>query len=117
MPKRPVCAHAVNVSPTFSFVREVASLFQLADDALHGSLSDTDARGQISDPQMRIFGHADQHVRVVGQERPRWRFDLGTLELLLFSASHALTLLKYDPQIVYPHARINIRDLARMPSV
>ena len=53
---------------------EVARRDQVGEDPLGGSLGDADSFCDVADPQVGLGGDGEQHMCVVGQERPATRF-------------------------------------------
>jgi hypothetical protein len=45
-------------------------LDEVCDDSLGGSLGDSDCLGDVSEPDVGVLGDAQEHLRVVGEERP-----------------------------------------------
>ena len=70
MPHRSVGHDVVAVPTTLSVARQAACCFEIFHDPLHGALGDSDLIGKIAQPQLRVTSKADQHVAVVGEERP-----------------------------------------------
>jgi len=52
---------------------DVAGISQFADDAMSRTFGDPDRVADVSQADGRVTRDAEQHLRVVGQERPRWR--------------------------------------------
>jgi hypothetical protein len=65
----------------------VAVPHKISDDRLGGALGDPDSGGNIPGPDAGVTGDADQHMAMVGEERPAWpcRFLRGVI-----GAGHAL---------------------------
>lgn len=63
-------ADVVVVPPTRPGARQVAALDEIVDDCLHTSLRDSDLTGDVSQPDVGIARDADQHLRVMREERP-----------------------------------------------
>ena len=70
MPHRAVGDDVVAIASPFAMAREASSRFEVVHDALHRTLGDADLLGEISETEPRITGEADEHVAVVGEERP-----------------------------------------------
>lgn len=47
-----------------------AGIDQVGEDPLGGADGDTDGIGHVAQPQIRVAGDAQQHLRVVGHELP-----------------------------------------------
>ena len=62
----------VVVSATDPGAFDVATFHQVGDDRLSGALGDPDAGGDIPAPDAGVTGDADQHMTMVGEERPAW---------------------------------------------
>jgi hypothetical protein len=67
---RSVGMHAVLVPSAHPLAIEVPARYEVGHDALRRPLRDSDPSGDVSQPDVGLGGHAQQHVRVVGQERP-----------------------------------------------
>ncbi len=70
MTHRPIGGDVVAVATALAVARETAGGFEVVDDALDSALGDTDLLGKIAQPQLRVASKTDQHVTVVGEERP-----------------------------------------------
>lgn len=57
----------VGVLPAHPVLGEVASDLQLVDDAMGGTLGDPHVVGDVAHPPVRLSGHRQQHVGVIGQ--------------------------------------------------
>jgi hypothetical protein len=66
----PVFVDAVAVAATFPLAVDEPGLDEVGDDALGGSLGDPDLLGDVSKPDVRHAGDAEEHLRVVGEEPP-----------------------------------------------
>ena len=85
--------HAVLIAARVLFLpptADVARFFQFVQNALHGPVGDTDLLRNVLDPHLRILSQTDQHVRLIGQKRPRSR--LGPWGLRF---SHGLVILRF----------------------
>jgi hypothetical protein len=49
---------------------QVAPLLEVGDDALDGTLGDSDALGDVAEAQLRVPGEAQKYMGMVGEERP-----------------------------------------------
>ena len=67
---REVSVDRVLVAAAVSLACDVAGCRQLGHDAVRGPLCDPDPIADLSQPDTRILGDADQHEGVVGQKRP-----------------------------------------------
>ena len=65
-----VGSDAVAVSTADPFALYVAGFDQVGDDALGGSLCDSDALGDVTEPRVRVAGEAEKDLGVVGEEPP-----------------------------------------------
>ena len=61
---------AVVVSTAVPFALHVARFDQVGDDALGGSLGDSDALADITESRVRIAVEAEKDLGVVGEEPP-----------------------------------------------
>jgi len=61
---------AVVVSTTGPFALHVAGFDQVGDDALGGSLGDSDALADITESRVRVAVEAEKDLGVVGEEPP-----------------------------------------------
>jgi hypothetical protein len=57
----------VGVLPAHAVLGEVASGLQLIDDAMGAPLGDPHLVGDVAHPTVRLSGHRQQHVGVIGQ--------------------------------------------------
>lgn len=71
MPKVLVAADHVMVPPTVPLSREIPPLLELADDALHGPLGESDHLRDVPHARLGLVGEAYQDVGVVREEGPR----------------------------------------------
>jgi hypothetical protein len=60
----------VVVAPPDARLRQVPRFHEVGDDPLHGALRDAHARGDVDHADVGVFGDAQQHDEVVGDERP-----------------------------------------------
>ncbi len=70
MTERRLLVDAVAVPASRTLAREVPGLLELPEDAKHGALRDPHVLGDVPHPCARVEGDAEEHVRVVRQERP-----------------------------------------------
>ena len=61
---------AIAVSAADSFAHDVAGFDQVGDDALGGSLGDSDALADITESRVRVAVEAEKDLGVVGEEPP-----------------------------------------------
>lgn len=61
---------SVAVAATLAHALKVAGIFEFPDDALCRALCDSHQLGDIAQSNIRIFGDAQQHVGVIGEESP-----------------------------------------------
>jgi hypothetical protein len=66
----PVFVDAVAVAATFALALDEPRLDEVGDDALCGSLGDPDLLGNVSKPDVRHAGDAEEHLGVVREEPP-----------------------------------------------
>jgi hypothetical protein len=83
MSERELAMHLVLVSPADSRSADVAGVDEIAHDRLCRAQSDADALGDVANADPRILRHADEHVSVIREERPRTR--------LIVAIGHAAT--------------------------
>lgn len=60
----------VVVSPTDTPPLDVAGFDEVYDDALSRPLSDPDVLGEVPQPDIGVVSDAQEHLRMVRQERP-----------------------------------------------
>ena len=65
-----VGSDAVPVSTADSFALDVAGFDEVGDDALGGSLGDSDALADITESRIRVAAEAEKDLGVVGEEPP-----------------------------------------------
>ena len=65
-----VAVDAVAVAAADSLALDVAGVREVGDDPLNRALGDADASGDVAQPDLGLAGDADQHLRMVGEERP-----------------------------------------------
>ena len=70
VPQREVLVDLVVVTSTVTLPGEVAGPLELADDAMGRPLGYPDARGDVPQAHVRVAGHAQEHVGVIGQKPP-----------------------------------------------
>jgi hypothetical protein len=70
MTKGELIVNFVAVAPSLANLRQIARLFEVADDRRSRSFGDTDRGRDVSEPCGRIAGDALENVGVVGQEPP-----------------------------------------------
>jgi hypothetical protein len=72
----------VAIASSFTDARQIAGVFQNADDPLGCARGDGDAFGSIARFDVRFLGDADQHLGMVAEESPTGRschhFDAST---------------------------------------
>ena len=61
---------AVVVSTADPFALDVPGLDQVGDDALGGTLGDSDALSDVTEPDVRVADEAEQDLGVVREEPP-----------------------------------------------
>ena len=69
-----VGSDAVVVSTADSFALDVAGFDEVGDDALGGSLGDTNALGDVTESRVRVAMDAEEDLGVVREEPPRLVF-------------------------------------------
>ena len=69
-----VGSDAVVVSTADAFALDVAGFDQVGDDALGGSLGDSNGLGDITESRVRVVVEAEKHLSVVREEPPRLAF-------------------------------------------
>ena len=69
-----VGSDAVAVSTADPFALDVAGFDQVGDDALGGSLGDSNALGDVTESRVRIVVEAEKDLGVVREEPPRLAF-------------------------------------------
>ncbi len=62
--------HLVDVAPTYPTPGQIAAVDKVTHDAVRGPLCDPHTFSDTAQRDIALSGHADQHVPVVGQERP-----------------------------------------------
>lgn len=70
VPEGPAGGEVVAVAPSLSPAGQVFGPDEVVEDELHAALGDADAFGELPDPHRRVSGDREQHVTVVGQQRP-----------------------------------------------
>jgi hypothetical protein len=70
MTERQVVVDLVAVPPALPEPLDVARLFEIGHDPLHRTLGDADEIGDVAHAHLRLPGDAEEHVGVVGEERP-----------------------------------------------
>jgi hypothetical protein len=58
------------IAATLALARQVACLFEIGDDALHGPLCDPNPDCDITQSNPGLPGDANQNVGVIAQKRP-----------------------------------------------
>jgi len=71
MPERLTGVNRVAVSPSVAFSSQVSGFAEVRDNALDCALSDPNANGHFTSPNGMVLMDANQHMGMVGQERPR----------------------------------------------
>ena len=69
-----VGSDAVAVSTADPFALDVAGFDQVGDDALGGSLGDSNALGDVTESRVRVAVDAEEDLGVVREEPPRLLF-------------------------------------------
>ena len=69
-----VGSDAVAVSTADSFALDVAGFDEVGDDALGGSLGDTNALGDLTESRVRVAVDTEEDLGVVREEPPRVAF-------------------------------------------
>lgn len=67
----------VAVASSDAFSGEVAAALELVDDLLHSADRDADGVGEVSLAQLGIAIDGDEHMAIVGEERPGWKISFG----------------------------------------
>jgi hypothetical protein len=62
--------HDVGVAAADLAAAQVARGLEVAEDQLHRALGDPDGLGDVAQPGVAVTPHDQQHVGVVGEERP-----------------------------------------------
>ncbi len=70
MAKTSLAQQLVVVAPAVLFVPQVAALLQLSNYALGSTLRYPDALCDVSEPDVGVFGDAEQNVGVIGEKSP-----------------------------------------------
>jgi hypothetical protein len=60
----------VDVPAAFLRHREISGVLQFVHDAVDGALADADETGDFTQANVGLLRNADEHVGVVGEERP-----------------------------------------------
>ena len=76
MPKVMVRVDDVSVPTPFANAGDVPVGLEVGDDLHRGAFGDADEIGNVPDPEIRGSGDGQQHVGVVGEERPGTSFRL-----------------------------------------
>jgi hypothetical protein len=66
----------VVIAATVAPARDVAGGCQLGHDPVSGPFGDPDRVADLAQADARVMRDAEQHLGVVGQKRPAWRFRL-----------------------------------------
>jgi hypothetical protein len=69
--ERKVRVDLVAVPPPDPVAGDISGIDEISDDALRGSFRDANPLGQVASSDLGVLGDADEHMRVVAQERPR----------------------------------------------
>ncbi len=77
VPEMLVVDHVIVIASPNAFALNMASIFQVLNDALHSSLGDANSVGNIPEHHLRVLVQTDQHVGVIGEERPPRRLAAG----------------------------------------
>ena len=101
VPHGPIGDDVVAIPTPFAMAGETPGHLQVLHDALHGTLRDPDLVGEIAQSQLRVAGQADEHVAVVGEERPGPTVDARIRRVLTIDrcSAHALRLRTWLPEI------------------
>jgi hypothetical protein len=67
---RPLAVDLVGILPARAVPRQVSALLEIRDDPLHGTFGHPNLFGDVPETQLRRPREAEQHVPVVGEERP-----------------------------------------------
>ena len=70
VPHRVLSIDRVAISAADPGGPDVSRVDELGEDPLGGPLGDPDPAGDVPEPDVRVLGEAEQHLRVVRQERP-----------------------------------------------
>jgi hypothetical protein len=70
MAERSIRVQFVMISAALALAREVASFFQIGDDALHGPFGDPNPGCDFTQSNLRLLRDANQNVGVIAQKRP-----------------------------------------------
>ena len=76
--QRTFVVHFVRVTPPVAGSRQVAGLFEVADDLRRTSLGDLDGRRDVPESAVRISRDVGENVRMVGHKAPLMIFLSGT---------------------------------------
>ncbi len=68
--ERSIRVHLVIIAAALALVREVASFFEIGDDALHGPFGNPDSGCDFTQSNLRLLRDANQYVGVIAQKRP-----------------------------------------------
>jgi hypothetical protein len=70
VPHRLPTVDDVSISAASAAALEEAGFYEVGNDSLRRAFGDPDVAGDISEPNVRIVRDAQQHLRVVRDERP-----------------------------------------------
>jgi hypothetical protein len=65
--------HAVMIAPPSVFAGHVAALDEVSDDLLSRAFGDSDGLSYVAQAHVAVTGDGEQHLGVVGDERPGLR--------------------------------------------
>ncbi len=68
--ERSIRVQLVIIAAALALVREVASFFEIGDDALHGPLGDPNSGCDFTQSNPRFLRDANQNVGVIAQKCP-----------------------------------------------
>jgi len=68
--ERSIRVQLVMIAAALALAREVASFFEIGDDALHGPLGDPDSGCDFTQSNLRLLRDANQNVGVIAQKHP-----------------------------------------------
>jgi hypothetical protein len=70
MSHRAIVGDHVPIPATLSMAGEAATVLEVLHDALYCPFGDADRVGQVAQPHLRVTSQADEHMAVIGEERP-----------------------------------------------
>ena len=68
--ERSIRVQLVMIAAALALAREVASFFEIGDDALHSPLGDPDSDCDFTQSNLRLLRDANQNVGVIAQKHP-----------------------------------------------